>query len=82
MTGGGGIAGAGLGVGAANARRRVGTIPGASVSTMDLPGMLRGAAVDEVEEVGGRRLRSSGSGRGNASGEGEEGLGPDDMVLG
>ena len=47
--GGGGIAGPGSAVGAANARRRVWTIPGPSVSMMHLPGILSGAAVHEVE---------------------------------
>ena len=68
---------------AVNARRRVGTVPGPSVSTTDLPGMLRGGGGDEAGagsagSVGGRRASSR---RATASGEGE-GLGPDDMVMG
>ena len=50
----------------ANARRRVGTLPGPSVSTTDLPGVLR-AEEAHTSEV---------------SREGEGGVGPDDMVLG
>lgn len=64
---------AGGAVAAANARRRVGTLPGPSMSTTDLPGMLR---TEETAGAGGRMASST-----RSAGEGE-GLGPDDMVIG